>query len=47
MLFFGCWRRDQDYLYGEDLESWAAEGRIELVTAFSREQVLCLTLGPR
>ena len=37
LLFFGCRRRDQDYLYREELEKWAAEGHIELFTAFSRE----------
>jgi sulfite reductase (NADPH) flavoprotein alpha-component len=36
-LFFGCRRRDQDFLYGPLLEAWAAEGAVELVTAFSRE----------
>lgn len=39
VLYFGCRRRDQDYLYGELLESWAAEGTLTLFTAFSREQV--------
>eukprot|EP00887_Chlorella_sp_A99_P003434 scaffold7.g3434.t1 len=38
LLFFGCRRRDQDYLYGPLLEHWAAEGHITLRTAFSREQ---------
>jgi sulfite reductase (NADPH) flavoprotein alpha-component len=37
VLFFGCRRRDQDYLYGGDLERWAAAGAVELHTAFSRE----------
>jgi sulfite reductase alpha subunit-like flavoprotein len=37
LLFFGCRRRDQDYLYGFELEKWAEEGQIELFTAFSRE----------
>jgi sulfite reductase (NADPH) flavoprotein alpha-component len=36
-LFFGCRRRDQDFLYGPLLEAWAAQGAVELVTAFSRE----------
>lgn len=39
ILFFGCRRRDQDYLYGNDLEKWARAGHMELFTAFSREQV--------
>jgi sulfite reductase (NADPH) flavoprotein alpha-component len=37
VLFFGSRRRDQDYLYGDQLEQWAREGRITLHTAFSRE----------
>ncbi|KFM23852.1 NADPH oxidoreductase A [Auxenochlorella protothecoides] len=37
LLFFGCRRRDQDYLYGSQLEAWAQEGSIQLFTAFSRE----------
>jgi sulfite reductase (NADPH) flavoprotein alpha-component len=28
----------QDYLYGADLEAWAADGSIKLYTAFSRQQ---------
>lgn len=38
MLFFGCRDSKQDYLYGDLLESWHDEGKIELVTAFSRMQ---------
>ncbi|GFR40974.1 hypothetical protein Agub_g1639 [Astrephomene gubernaculifera] len=38
VLYFGCRRRDQDYLYGKLLEGWSAEGKITLYTAFSREQ---------
>ncbi|KAK9824028.1 hypothetical protein WJX72_007096 [[Myrmecia] bisecta] len=38
VLFFGCRRRDQDFLYGEQLECWAAQGKLTLFTAFSREQ---------
>jgi sulfite reductase (NADPH) flavoprotein alpha-component len=37
LLFFGCRRRDEDYLYGTELEKWASEGYIQLFTAFSRE----------
>jgi sulfite reductase alpha subunit-like flavoprotein len=29
----------QDYLYGPQLEAWAAQGTITLFTAFSRQQV--------
>lgn len=39
LLFFGCRRRDQDYLYADLLEGWAAQGAIELQTAFSRHEV--------
>lgn len=38
VLYFGCRRRDQDYLYGNVLEGWAADGKVTLYTAFSREQ---------
>ncbi|MDQ6943908.1 MAG: cytochrome P450, partial [Candidatus Eremiobacteraeota bacterium] len=36
MLFFGCRHPDQDYLYREELERWAAAGIVELHVAFSR-----------
>ena len=39
MLFFGCRRSHQDFLYGDLLEQWHAQGAIELHTAFSRQQV--------
>jgi hypothetical protein len=39
LLFFGCRRRDQDYLYGGLLQGWADAGVLELHTAFSREKV--------
>lgn len=39
VLFFGCRRRNQDFLYGPLLEGWAAGGALTLFTAFSREQV--------
>jgi len=38
VLYFGCRRSEQDYLYGADLERWAAAGAVELHTAFSREK---------
>ncbi|KAG7674589.1 putative NADPH oxidoreductase A [Nannochloris sp. 'desiccata'] len=38
LLFFGCRRRDEDYLYGSELEKWAQKaGQIQFFTAFSRE----------
>ena len=39
VLYFGCRRSDQDYLYGSLLEGWAKAGHLELFTAFSRQQV--------
>src|SRR6185369_3885011 len=36
MLFFGCRRPDQDYLYADELEAFAESGVTELFTAFSR-----------
>eukprot|EP00798_Chlamydomonas_sp_ICE-L_P023032 gene23032-30226_t len=38
VLFFGCRRSDQDYLYGDVLEQWRKDGDITLFTAFSRQQ---------
>ena len=32
----------QDFLYGEQLEGWAAGGHLTLFTAFSREQARML-----
>ena len=39
VLYFGCRRSDQDYLYGSLLEGWAKAGQLTLFTAFSRQQV--------
>ncbi|MCB1542181.1 MAG: cytochrome P450 [Rhodoblastus sp.] len=36
MLFFGCRRPDQDFLYADELKAYAADGIVELHTAFSR-----------
>jgi cytochrome P450/NADPH-cytochrome P450 reductase len=36
MLFFGCRRPDEDYLYRDELEAFAARGFVELHVAFSR-----------
>ncbi len=36
MLFFGCRRPDQDFLYADELKRYATDGIIELHTAFSR-----------
>jgi cytochrome P450 / NADPH-cytochrome P450 reductase len=36
MLFFGCRHPDQDFLYRDELEAYAAAGIVELHVAFSR-----------
>ena len=36
MLFFGCRREDQDYLYRDEIENAANAGLIDMHTAFSR-----------
>src|SRR4051794_13440395 len=36
MLFFGCRHPEQDFLYADELKSFAADGITELHTAFSR-----------
>jgi cytochrome P450/NADPH-cytochrome P450 reductase len=38
MLFFGCRHADQDFLYRDQLQAYAADGVTELHTAFSRGQ---------
>jgi sulfite reductase (NADPH) flavoprotein alpha-component len=38
ILFFGSRRRDQDFLYGDELTQWHESGKLSLITAFSREQ---------
>lgn len=43
VLYFGCRRSDQDYLYAPQLEQWSREGILTLFTAFSRQQV-CTSL---
>jgi cytochrome P450/NADPH-cytochrome P450 reductase len=36
MLFFGCRHPEQDFLYADELKAFAADGIVELHTAFSR-----------
>src|SRR5207253_2925403 len=36
MLFFGCRHPEQDFLYRDELQAYAADGITELHTAFSR-----------
>jgi cytochrome P450/NADPH-cytochrome P450 reductase len=36
LLFFGCDDADTDYLYRDELETWAADGIVELHPAFSQ-----------
>ena len=39
VLYFGCRRADQDFLYADLLRAWARAGHLTLFTAFSRQQV--------
>lgn len=40
MLFFGCRKKSEDYIYEEELESYSQDGTIgKLHVAFSRDQV--------
>lgn len=38
ILYFGCRKKDEDYLYKEELEVYINNGTLILHTAFSREQ---------
>ena len=38
MLFFGCRHPDQDFIYRDELEGYAAEGVVDLHVAFSRAE---------
>ena len=38
LLFFGSRRRDQDFLYGDEFDAMHRDDKLNLITAFSREQ---------
>jgi cytochrome P450/NADPH-cytochrome P450 reductase len=38
LLFFGCRHPQQDYIYQDELEAFAAQGLVQLYTAFSRQE---------
>ncbi|MCJ1433032.1 hypothetical protein MMC27_002391 [Xylographa pallens] len=49
MLFFGCQRSKEDYLYKKELEeiNESFNGKLEIVTAFSREQQIKIYVQDR
>ena len=38
ILYFGCRKSEEDFLYKEELEKYVESGTLTLHTAFSREQ---------
>ncbi len=38
LLFFGCRRRERDFLYADEWQHWVSKGVLEVFTAFSRDQ---------
>lgn len=38
ILYFGCRKREEDFLYKEELEEYVKNGTLKLHTAFSRDQ---------
>ncbi|XP_019647307.1 PREDICTED: NADPH oxidoreductase A-like [Branchiostoma belcheri] len=38
LLYFGCQHRNKDFLYKNELETWAKNGSLRLRVAFSRDQ---------
>lgn len=39
LLYFGCRQKNQDFLYRNELEHWVETGKLDLRTAFSRDQL--------
>jgi NADPH-ferrihemoprotein reductase len=45
-LFFGCRQQEEDFLYRQEFEQFAADGTLtQLYVAFSRAQVCTFILG--
>lgn len=40
VLIFGCRHRDKDYHYRQQWEQYEKEGKMKVLTAFSRDQVM-------
>ncbi|KAJ1556988.1 NADPH-dependent diflavin oxidoreductase 1, partial [Nowakowskiella sp. JEL0078] len=38
VLFFGCRGKDKDFLYGDEFKCLDDQGKLKLITAFSRDQ---------
>ena len=38
IIYFGCRKRDEDFLYHDELQEYVNSGSLILHTAFSREQ---------
>lgn len=38
VLYFGCRKKSEDFIYAEELEEYVAKGTLTMKTAFSRDQ---------